>query len=128
MFTLGYHDFQRFEDFISLYDVESITANSLVRCLKDCMLQMNIRISNCRAQCYDGASNMSRSKNVVSTQIRAEEHLAIFSHCFKRALNLAAGDTIKQNKVLRDTVDKIYERAKPLKLSPRREALFQKLK
>ena len=95
MFTLGYHDFQLFEDFISLYDVESITANSLVRCLKDCMLQMNIGISNCRAQCYDGASNMSRSKNVVSTQVRAEEHRAILSHCFKRALNLAAGDTIK---------------------------------
>lgn len=52
------NDFQPIEDFIGLYDVESITADSLVRCLKDCMLRLNLSISNCRAQCYDGASNM----------------------------------------------------------------------
>ncbi len=122
------NNFQPFEEFIGLYDVESITANHLVACLKDCLLRMNISLSNCRAQCYDGASNMCGSRRGVSTQISDEEHRAIFVHCFGHALNLAAGDTIKQNKILRNSMDTTHEISKLLKFSPRREALFQKLK
>ena len=33
-------------------------------------------------------------QNVVSTQIHADEHRAIFVHCIGHVLNLAAGDTI----------------------------------
>ena len=92
------NDFQPFEDFIGLYHVDSISANTLVQCLKDAMLHMNISTSNCRAQCYDGAANMCGSRSGVSTQICAEEPHAIFVHCFGQALNLVAGDTIKNNK------------------------------
>ncbi len=94
------NNFQPFEEFIGLIDVESITANNLVACLKDCLLRMNISLSNCRAQCYDGESNMCGSRSGVSTQISDEEHRAILVHCFGHALNLAAGDTIKQNKII----------------------------
>lgn len=62
-----------FEDFVGLHHVESINADVLVRCLKDTMLRMNLSITNCRAQCYDGAANMCGSRNGASTQLCAEE-------------------------------------------------------
>ncbi len=121
-------DFEPREDFIGLHHVESIKADILVACLKDTMLRMNISISNCRVQCYDGAANMCGSSNGCSTQICAEESRAIFVHCYGHALNLAAGDTIKGNKVLRSALDTTLEISKLIKFSPRPEATFQKLK
>ena len=84
------------EDFIGLYQVDSIDANSLVRAIKDTLIRLNLPISDCRGQCYDGASNMSGCKNGVATQIMADEKRAIFVHCHAHALNLAVGDCIKK--------------------------------
>ena len=112
--------FQPTEDFVGLHHVESINADTLVRCLKDTMLRMNLSIHNCRAQCYDGAANMCGSRSGASTQNCAEESRAIFVHCYGHALNLAASDTVKHNKILRDTLDTTLEVSKLLKFSPRR--------
>ena len=67
--------------------------------LKDTLLCMNVPISNCRGQCYDGASNICGIQNDVADQISSEEVRSIFIHCYGHALNLA-GETIKSNKIL----------------------------
>ena len=41
---------------------------------------------------------------VPPLQICREEPRAVFIHCYGHALNLAAGDVIKQNKILRDAL------------------------
>ena len=41
------------EDFIGLYQVDSIEANSLVSAIKDTLLRMGLSLTNCRGQCYD---------------------------------------------------------------------------
>ena len=87
------------EYFIGLYEVEDITSDNLVHAIKDTLLRMNLRVSNCRGQCYDGASNMSGHRNGVSTQITAEESRALYTHCYAHLLNLAASDAIKQSKM-----------------------------
>ena len=87
---------------------------------------MNLSVNNYSAQCYDGAANMCGSRNGTSTQICAEESHAIFVHCYGHALNLAAGDTIKGNKVLRSALDATLEISKLIKHSPRCEATFQR--
>ena len=46
---------------------------SLVQAIKDTLIRLNLPISDCRGQCYDGASNMSGCKNGVATQIIADE-------------------------------------------------------
>ena len=48
-------------------------------------------------QCYDGASNMSGTRNGVAKCIQDEEPRAIFTHCYGHSLNLAAGDTIMKH-------------------------------
>ena len=48
------------EDFVGLYVVESIESDTcmLVKILKDTMVRMNLPITSCRGQSYDGASNI----------------------------------------------------------------------
>ena len=119
------------EDFIGLYHVESIQADVLVGCLRDCMLRLNIDIHNCRSQCYDGAANMCGVRIGVSTQMCKEEQRALFVRCYGHALNLAAGDAVKFKACLRSLeISKVvtFEISKLLKFSPRREGIFNKIK
>ena len=67
------------EDFISLYKMAAINSDSLLAAIKDMLLRMNLPISQCRGQCYDGASG---SRTGVATQITREENRALFLHRF----------------------------------------------
>ena len=79
---------------MSLYNVDVIDAGSLVNAVDDVIVTANLSYSQCHGQCYDGASNMSDSRNGVATQIRAHERCAILTHCYGHALNFAISDTI----------------------------------
>ena len=118
MICLLYVDdkFEPQEDFIGLCSVDSITANVLVSVFKDAMLRMNLSVQNCRGQCFDGAANMCGSKKGAATQTTSVESRVVFIHCYGHALNLAIGDTIKSNKILRDTLDTTYEISKLLNI------------
>ena len=52
---------------------------------------------------------MSGRRNGVAKQISELEPRAIFTHCYGHALNLAASDTIKQSKVMKDALDTTHE-------------------
>ena len=64
---------KEYENFIGLYKVDTIDADSLVFNIKDVLLQMNVNIANCCGQCYDGASNMSGACKGVAMLINQEE-------------------------------------------------------
>ena len=66
-------DFEVHEDFIGLYVVGSINSKTLTSVIKDTIQRLMLSLSNCRGQCYDGASNMSGSKKGVATNISAEK-------------------------------------------------------
>ena len=121
-------DFEVHEFFVGMYEVESIKADILVTYLKDVPVRLSLPVHNCRGQCYDGAANMAGSRHGVATQFLKEEPRATFTHCYGHALNLAAGDALKSNKILRDTLDTTFEISKLIKFSPRRGAMFAKLK
>ena len=65
------------EEFIGLYLVENIKSNTVVAVIKDILLRLNLRLSRCRGQCYDGASNMTGKKNGVATEILKLEERAL---------------------------------------------------
>ena len=71
---------------------------------------------------------MAGIRNGVAVQMCAEEPCAKYTHFYGHALNLSASDTIKKNKILRDVLDTVLEITKLLKFSPKRDALFTKLK
>ena len=113
------------QNFVGIHNVQSIRADVLVATLKDTMLHLNLPISNCRGQCYDGAANMCGARRGVASQISSDEPHSIFIHCYGHALNLAAGEAVKNSRILRDTLDTTFEISKLIKFSPRRDAIFQ---
>ena len=121
-------DLNPHEEFIGLQSVLNIAADTLVAVIRDVLIRMNLSITNCRGQCYDGASNMVGAKSGVATQIKNYEPRAFLTHCYGHDLQLAVGDTVKGIKLLGNTLDTTYEISKLLKFSPKRGALFDKLK
>ena len=116
------------EEFVGLYQTDSITSNALVAVIRDVLLRLNLKIECCRGQCYDGASAMAGAKKGVAKVLCEEEPRALFTHCYGHALNLAIGDAVKQCKVMRSALEVVYEISKLLKKSPKRDAAFDKLK
>ena len=82
-------------------------------------IRIGVKISDCRGQCYDEASNMSGIKNGVATQIAKEEKRAVYTHCYAHSLNLAVGNVIKRSKVCSDALDVAFEITKLVKFSPK---------
>ena len=52
----------------------------------------------------------------------------MYTHCYGHALSLAAGDTVRQSRLLHDTLDITGEMSKLLKYSPCHDTLFEQLK
>ena len=116
------------EDLVGFYQVDDITAATLFSSLKDVLLRLNINIRNCRAQCFDGASNMVGARSGVATLVQKEEPRAILVHCYGHSLQLAVCDTVKQIRIMSDSLDTTNEISKLLKYSPKRDTLFDKIK
>ncbi len=121
-------DLQVHEEFLGLYHVDSINAATLTAVIQDLFVRLNLCLERLRGQCYDGASSMSGRRSGVAKRIRELEPRALFTHCYGHALNLAACDTIKGMKVLKDALDTTREITKLIKYSPRREGVFQLIK
>ena len=116
------------EDFVGLYQIPNISADTIVSVITDALLRFNLNISRCRGQCYDGASNMSGCRNGVKTQILRLESRALYTHCYGHVLSLSVSDTIKNNAALRSCMDTTHEISKLLQYSPKRTNLFKEIK
>ena len=117
------------KEFIGLYSVSAIDADTLTSVIKDSLVRLNLSLNKMRGQCYDGASGMSGAKKGVAKQISDIESHAIFTHCYGHTLNLACSDAaVKGCKILRDTLETTREITKLIKFSPKREAIFQEIK
>jgi hypothetical protein len=116
------------EEFIGLYKLDNIQADTIVAAIRDALIRLNLAMSKCRGQCYDGASTMKGAKSGVATQLRKDECRAVYIHCYGHALNLAVGDTVKRCKLLKDALEITFEVSKLVKFSPKRDVLFEKLK
>ena len=73
--------------------MNSISADSLTYHIKDALLRLNVQLSQCWGQCYNGVTNISGIRSGVSTQIIKEEKQVVYTHCYVHALNLAIGET-----------------------------------
>ena len=116
------------EDFIGLHEIKVANGDFITDVLKNILVVCNLNVHQLRGQCYDGVSVMSGLRNGVVTQIQTMEPKATYTHCYGHALNLAAGDTIKKCLVLKKALDITFEMSKLIKHSPKRDALFTKLK
>ena len=116
------------EDFYGLYQVDSTKSDDMFQMVQDVLLRLNLQISKCRGQCYDGARNMSGCLNGLATQIQRLEKRALYIHCYGHSLNLGCADAIKEIPLLRNTLDYAHEITHFIKASPKRFAIFNRLK
>ena len=108
------------EEFLGLYTVPCINAATLFEVIKDTMLRLNLSTDKLRGQCYDGRSGLAK-------RVQDEESRAVYTHCYSHSLNLAASDSISKSKLMKSALETTHEITKLIKLSPRRDAIFQKL-
>ena len=80
------------DDFIGLYATAKTDAETLTTVVKDALCRLCLPLSNLRAQCYDGASNMAGIQSGVQRRIRNEQPKAVYVHCTNHSLNLALQD------------------------------------
>jgi len=97
------------EEFIGLYQTDSIAAASLLKIIEDTLLRLNLKFEMCCGQCYDGAGVMSGIKNGVTKCISDKEPCAVFTHYHGHALNLAVGDTVKSSKIMKSSLETVHK-------------------
>ena len=102
---------------IGFYQVENIKSETLLNSIKDALGRMDIPLTDCKVQGYDGASNMVGTKAVEATRLKEIESHAHLTHCHGHALQLAVVDTIKAMKRMKDTLDAAFELNKLIKYS-----------
>ena len=96
--------------------------------IKDVLIRMDLSLTQCRGQFYDGASNMSGSRSGVAARLLLEEKRAVYTHCYAHALNLAIGNTLKWSKICCEAMEVACEITKLIKFSPKRNAAYDKIK
>ena len=99
-------DFTVSEEFVGLYYLSVIDAQSIVDAIKDAFLRFQIPFTKLRGQCYDGCSTMAGARAGVAVKIQELEPRAVFTHCYGHALNLAVNDTITKVPKMRTPVTK----------------------
>ena len=120
-------DLEVHEEMKWFYKLDNIEANTIVSAIKDVLQRLHLPISRCRGQCYDGASTMKGPRSGVAKQLVDEEPRAIYSHCYGHSLNLAISDTIKGCKIMKDSLDLIFEVSKFLSSLPREMFILKSL-
>ena len=82
----------------------------------------------CRAQAYDGASNMSGVRNGVQAIFKREEPRALCMHCLVHSSNLCVQDISKVCTLIRNTMEFIHELIQLIKFSLKRLTMFDSLR
>lgn len=116
------------EDFIGLYQIDDTGAKTISDSIQDVLLRLNISLSQCRGQTYDGASAMSGQKTGVQKRIKDQQPKALYNHCHGHRLNLACSDSIKRVKIMCDALDTTQEITKLVKKSPQRDTKLEKIR
>ncbi len=109
------------EDFIGLYNIPDISANTIFSVNNDCLIAEEQ--NRYRGQCYDGAGNMSGVRNGVAIRVLNIEPKALYTLCYGHSLSLSMCDTMKHSKIARDALDTTFEISKLIKFSRKREGI-----
>ena len=59
------------EDFLGFYNIPNIQSTMIVQVIKDALIRLQLLLTNCRGQCYDGASNMLGKRSGVAKKYKS---------------------------------------------------------
>lgn len=104
--------FNVFEKALGCYHMVKCNASTLSQEIQKIMIENNLDINKCIAQCYDGASVMSGVFSGVQKRISDVVPQAFFVHCYAHRLNLCLIHSIQNNSIVVnffDTVQSLYK-------------------
>ncbi|KAL4082839.1 hypothetical protein QTP88_029495 [Uroleucon formosanum] len=99
------------ESFLGFYAIDKHGAKDYEDLIISILKALNINISKCRGQGYDGASVMSGLYSGVQKRIKDQVPLAQYVHCCAHNLNLVISDAAKSSKQVTsffETVQSIF--------------------
>ena len=76
---------------ILVMPVTKTNADTIVVCIKDMLLCMNLRIQDAHGQSYDGCLTTIGTKNGVAAQIKKQNEKCLLTYCYCQTLHLAVG-------------------------------------
>ena len=115
-----------FEDFIGMYATNRTDAATLTQVISDILLRLNLPMCNLRAQCYDGASNMSGIHAGVQKRIRDLQPKAVYVHCHNHLLNLAVQESCSCSvRCVRDILSLVNDLANFFRESAKRTGVLE---
>ena len=85
-----------YERFISYSQCDELNSEAIFNYIMTALTELDVDISNCVSQCFDGASVMSGCHTGVKAKINEVNPTAVYIHCYAHQLNLALVDTCKQ--------------------------------
>ncbi|KAJ3649397.1 hypothetical protein Zmor_021144 [Zophobas morio] len=77
------------EDFLKFVEVVHLTGENIAQHILQALENLNLDITLCRGQAYDGGANMSGKIKGVQACVSNVEPLAFYTHCASHRLNLA---------------------------------------
>ncbi|XP_063623118.1 52 kDa repressor of the inhibitor of the protein kinase-like [Cydia splendana] len=77
------------EDFLMFVEVVKLSGENIAHHILKALESLNLDITFCRGQAYDGGANMSGKIQGVQARISSIQPLAVFTHCASHRLNLA---------------------------------------
>lgn len=80
--------FEIHELVVGFYSTDNTCSTTLFEIVKDVCTRFELPINKCRGQCYDGAANVSGSRQGLQALLSQEEPRAVFVHCLAHTLNL----------------------------------------
>lgn len=87
--------------------------------------KLNLDLSRCVAQCYDGASAMASERVGVAAQIHKRAELADYFHCMAHWVNLSASQAVKGT-AIRSAQTVVHEAAALFRTSSKKTAVLKK--
>ena len=120
-------DFTVNEYFLGLVTMVSTTGEKIADTIKDVLLRLNIDISYCRGQIYDGAANMIGIHKGVRAEIQKIVPEAVFVYCKNHGLNLDLQHTIESSRWSCDLMQFLNSQSNFIRDSRKRFDLVKKL-
>ena len=117
-----------FEEPVGLVELPNTTAETIFNALKDCLVRLSLPMTACRGQAYDGARNFQGHVQGVATRIAKEQPAALSVHCLAHCINLCVQDAARKIGPIRDALDLSMEIIQLIKMSPKRQVLFEQIK
>jgi len=112
------------ETFTGFYETTSTTAGTMFNITEDVLTRFELHLSNCRGQCFDGASNMAGNVTGLQKRITEVEPRALFVHCMNHSLSLSFQDAMSHIPHCRDAMNLIKDLISFVRDSPKRLAWF----